>query len=265
MSALDIITNALSSLLPELRVSNGTIENKIVDVVATYADSEKAERDSSIDEIFNALANQKVTTKEYYRRKAVEFQQGDLLKYDPINQGAYYDPINPENQIIKQAYITGTHPAFTLLVNALGTDGHLRKLSLAELASFRTYFRAFQPLGMDININSLDAAKVYAPNLIIYVQAGSNASDVATACNDNFLAHEQEFRQYNAVTLTEIEDVIQKAPGVIAVDLGSGIYAEEVQLDGTKITTYPVEGILNLVNGAFTFATEITVDIIQVL
>lgn len=265
MSALDIITAGLAKMLPDFNKSDGTIESKIIDVVATFADTEAIERKNSINIIFDALANQKVTTKEYYRRKAVLFQTGSLLKYHPINQGGYYDPVKPENQIIKQAYVAGEYPLYTLLVNALDTNGHLRKLTFIELAAFRGYFSAFQPLGMDLNISSLDAARMYVPDLKIYVQTGTNASDAADAINANLLAHEQTFRTYNTVSLTEVEDVIQQFSGVIAVNLGGQVYAEETQLDGTVVTTLPIDGIFTLINGAYTFATPITVDNIKVL
>lgn len=265
MSALDTIVSGLAKLIPDFQKSDGTIESKIIDVVATYADSQKIEIEDSLDEVYAALANQKVTTKNYYRRKAVEFQMGSVLLYDPINQGGYYDPVDLEKQIIVQSYVAGTQSPWTLLVNALDNDGHLRKLTLVELASFKSYFQAFQPLGLKININSLDAAKIYVTNLKIYVQAGTNASDAVDAINEAFLQHEATFRENNLVTLSEIEDVIQSVTGVTAVSLGGDVYAEEVQLDGTTITTRPVDGVFNLVNGAFTFATEITVDNIQVL
>lgn len=265
MGALDIITSGLARLLPTFNKSDGTIESKIIDVVATYADSEKIERDNTINVIRDALANQKVTTAEYYRRKAVAFQMGDILQYDPVNQGGYYDPINVENQIIKQAYVAGAYPLYTLLVNAVGSDGHLRKLTSVELASFITYFAAFQPLGLDLNINSFEPAKIYAPNLVIYVRGGTNAGDAVDAIKANLLAHESTFRTFNVVSLTEIEDVIQGYSGVAAVSLGADIYAEETQLNNSVVTTRPSNGIFNLVNGAFTFATDITVNNIKVI
>ena len=265
MSALDVITAGLAKLIPDFVKSDGTIESKIIDVVATYADSQNIELTNSMNDVMQALANQKVTTKEYYRRKAVAFQMGSVLLYDPINQGGYYDPVDPEKQIIVQAYIAGQIPTWTLLVNALDNAGHLRKLTLVELASFKSYFAAFQPLGLEININSLEAAKIYVTNLIIYVRAGTNAGDAVDAIKENLLKHEQTFRTNNVVTLTEIEDLIQQFSGVAAVSLAGEVYAMEQQLDGTTVRTDPKDGIFPLTNGAFTFATDITVDNIKVL
>lgn len=264
MSAYDTITNALSVLIPDLNVSNGSIENKIIDVVASYADSERAETNNSVRTIQEALNNQKNTQREYYRRKASEYQAGDPLKYDSINQGAYYDPINLENRIINQAYITGEFPLFTLLVNTLGDDGHLRRLDASELAGFTNYFREFQPLGMDILVTSLDPAVVQAPDLVIYVRSGVDTAEAADGITQNLLDHEATFRTSNPVSLTEIEDVIRLYDGVEAVSLGSTIRATEMQLNGQTITTYPTNGIFYLLNGAFTFGTEITVDRLQI-
>lgn len=265
MNAIEVIQAGLQKLIPDFIKSDATIESKIIDVVASYADTRNLELTNSINDVMQALASQKVTTKEYYRRKAVAFQMGSVLLYDPLNQGGYYDPVDPEKQIIVQAHIAGQTPVWTLLVNALDQSGHLRKLTLVELASFKSYFAAFQPLGLEININSLEAAKIYVSNLIIYVRAGTNAGDAVDAIKANLLLHEQTFRMNNVVTLTEIEDVIQQFSGVSAVSLGGDVYATEQQLDGSTVTTLPVDGIFPLTNGAFTFATDITVDNIKVL
>lgn len=264
MGALDIITAGLRVLLPQFERSDGTIEAKIIDVVASYADSEKVERNNTLEIIREALANQKITTKTYYRRKSCEFQVGDILTYDPINQGGYYEVINEENLIIKQSYITGSYPNWTNLVNAIGTDGHLRPLTADELGAFTTYFDAFQPLGLQIEIQSLDVARISDPSIIIWVRPGTDAGDAAEQISANLLAYEQVFRTTNAVSLSEIEDVIQQYPGVRAVGWSAPV-ATETQLDGSSRTSIPENGVFNLVNGAFIFDTPITVDIIKTL
>lgn len=264
MSAIDTILNTLQNLIPSFAKSNGSIEAKIIDVVGTYADTEAIERQNTLDTINNALATQRITTKEYYRRKAVMFQIGDTLVYDPVNQGGYYDPANLENQIIKQSFVVGEYPTWTMLVNAIGSDGHLRRLSANELASFSTYFEAFEPLGLSFNKNSLDVAKISDPGIVIYVKAGSDAGKVAESINENLVAYESVLREDNTVSLTEIVDVIQRNQSVRAVGFDRPV-ATEMALDGTVQTTPPERGIFTLTNGAFTFDTEITTDHIKVL
>lgn len=261
---MGVIMDALNVLIPNFIKSNAQIEAKIIDATEAFAASEAIERQRTLDQINSALANQKITTIEYYRRKAVAFQKGDMLVYDPINQGGYYDPVDPESQIIKQAYIVGSYPSYTLLVNALDDQGHLRKLDADELASFKTYFEAFQPLGMNININSLSVAQITDPGLSIYVRSGTDAGAAVSAIQANLTAHESVLRTSNAVTLTEIVDVIQQYSQVTAVGFGS-IKATEQALDGSTHTVTPVNGVFNLTNGAFTFATPITTSMIKVL
>ena len=65
MGAVSVIMDALTRVMPELRVSNASIESKIIDVVGSYADSEAVERDNTLKTIQKALASQKVTTVEY--------------------------------------------------------------------------------------------------------------------------------------------------------------------------------------------------------
>ena len=264
MGAVNTILDALQKLIPSFAKSDGTIEAKIIDVVGTYADTEAIERQNTLRTINEALANQRVTTKDYYRRKAVAFQLGDMLAYDPVSFLAYYPTIDEERRLVKQAYIVGSYPNFTLLVNAIGSDGHLRVMTPDELNSFCTYFEAYQPLGLELNINSLEVAKITDPDLIIYVQAGVDAGDAVDKIKANLLAYESTFRQTNAVSLSEIEDVIQQYDGVRAVGWGNPI-ANEQQIDGTTRQSYPVQGVFNLTNGAFTFATEITTGMIKVL
>lgn len=264
MSAVNTIIDALRVFMPSFAKSNGTIEAKIIDVVGTYADSEAIERENTIATINTALANQRVTGKDYYRRKAVAFQLGDMLAYDPVSFLAYYPTIDENKQLVKQAYIIGNYPNFSLLVNAIGSDGHLRRMTATELNSFRTYFEAYQPLGLEININSLEVAKITDVDLVIYVQPGVDAGEAVSQINASLLAYESTFRPTNTVSLTEIEDVIQQYEGVRAVGWGNPVAAEQ-QIDGSTRYTYPVQGVFNLTNGAFTFATEITTDMIKVL
>lgn len=265
MGAVTTILNALRTVLPELSMSDGTIEKKIVDVVGTYADSEAIERANTLNVINQALASQKVTTVEYYRRKAVAFQNGDALSYDPVNQGGYYENIDPTKQIVKQAYITGSWPMFTLLVNKVGNDGHLTTLSESELASFKTYFSAFQPLGLNMNIASLPVAVISDPNLTIYVRKGSDASSIADAINSAFRENEVVLRKNNVVSLSEISDIIQRSSGAIeAVSFGN-ITASETQLDASTVVISPEKGLFRLTNGAFIFGTDVTAQMIKTL
>lgn len=264
MGAVSKIREALGRLLPELTLSDATIEAKIIDVVGSYADSEAVERQNTLNVINNALANQKITTIEYYRRKAVEFQLGDNLVYDPINQGGYYADIDAEKRIVKQAYIAGSYPTFALLVNKLDANGHLTTLTADELASFKTYFSAFQPIGLPLSITSLAPASVYDNSLIVYVRAGVDATETALAINDAFKKNESVLRNTNVLSLTEISDIIQSVDGVTAVSFGD-IYARETGIDGAERTLTAENGLFRLTAGAFKLGTTITADMIKTL
>lgn len=263
MGAVDIIRKALSVALPNLAVSNGSIEQKIVDVVGTFADSEAIERQNTLNTINSALASQKVTTVEYYRRKAVEFQEGDELVYDSVNQGGYYETINEDKRIIKQAYFAGAYPYFTLFVNKVGDDGRLTTLTETQLNGFKTYFEAFRPLGLSVTIESKRVAEITDPAITIYVQAGADSAKIASEINENMRAYEQTLRRNNLVSLTEISDIIQKSPEVLAVGFGSPTATE--YMSGGATTINPTQGVFRLTTGVFTFATEITTNMIKVL
>lgn len=264
MGAVSVIMDALTRAMPELRVSNASIEAKIIDVVGSYADSEAVERENTLKTIQKALASQKVTTVEYYRRKAVEFQLGDNLVYDPINQGGYYATVDEEKRIIKQAFIAGSFPNYTLLVNTVGRDGHLTTLTSSELGAFRTYFSAFQPIGLRIGIGSLSPAVITDPSLVVYVRDGVDAAKVANDINSAFTAAESVLRNTNIVSLTELSDLIQSIDGVVAVSFGD-ISAREVGIDGVERTLRPAQGLFQLTAGAYTFGTTITTSMIKTL
>lgn len=264
MGAVTTITNALKAIMPTFGTTNADIESKIIDVVGTLADSEAMERNNTLNVINEALANQKITTVEYYRRKAVAFQYGDSLVYDPINQGGYYDTIDTEKQIIKQAYVVGAYPNWTLLANALGTNGHLRKLTAGRVVLVADLFQGVPADGTGVERYVYGRCEDHRPGLIIYVQIGTDAQYAADQITANLLSHEATLRETNTVTLTEIVDVIQQYEKVRAVSFGDPV-ATEVALDGSTRTVKPVDGIFNLTNGAFTFATPITTALIKTL
>jgi hypothetical protein len=265
MKAIDVILNAMQVAFPTFARSDGSIEAKLIDVVGTYADSEAIERQNTLNVINTALANQRITRKEYYRRKSVAFQQGDALIYDSVNQGAYYEVIDESKQIVKQSYIVGSFPLFTNLVNAIdGATGHLRKLTTTELDSFIAYFEAFQPIGMDITVQSLDAAKISDDNMKIYVQAGADLQAVLDEIKANLLAHETTLRPVNTVTLSEIENIMQLSPSVVAVGW-SNPTAFETLISGDTRTTSPILGVFSLESGVFIFDTDLQLSNLQTI
>lgn len=266
MGAVTKIREALAIAIPSLAESSAAIEQKIIDVVGTYADSEALERENTLNVINRALAEQKVTTVDYYRKKASEYQQGDALSYDSVNFGAFYETVDPDKQIVKSVYIVGRHPEYSLLVNKVDTaTGRLTTLTEAELNGFKAYFAAFQPIGLNLTINSLPVARIYDSSLTIYVEAGTDANEAAQQINANLIAAESKYRPLNALSMTEIADIIQQFAGVRAVYFGNP-YAKETGLDGQSETTvYPDRGIFRLTTGAFTFATEVTTDMIKIL
>lgn len=265
MTAIDVILNAMQTAFPTFARSDGSIEAKLIDVVGTYADSEAIERQNSVNVINDALANQRITRREYYRRKSVAYQEGDALSYDTVNQGAYYETVDESKNLVKQSYIVGSFPLFTNLVNAIDdVTGHLRKLTTVELDSFAAYFEAFQPIGMDITVLSLEAAKISDDGMKIYVRAGADLQAVLDDIKLNLAAYETTLRPVNTVTLTEIEDVMKQNDSVVAIGWDSPS-AFETLLSGVTQTTLPVLGVFDLVSGVFTFDTDLQISNLQTI
>lgn len=266
MSAIDKIRNALRTALPSLALSAGSIEQKIVEVVGTYADSEALERENTVAVINSALANQKVTSIEYYRRKAVEYQPDDEILFDSVNQGAYYANPDPTRQLVKQACIVGEFPNYVMRVNKFDeATQHLAPLTQDELDGFDSYFAEFQPLGLNIDIQTKQPAIITDPNLTVYVRAGYDAPAIATNINDAFISKEKELRTTNKVTVSELTDIIQSITGVQAVGFSSSLSASDVDLQGQPIRISPVKGVFNLYTNAFTFGTMIDASMVEVL
>ncbi len=257
------IMNALARLVPDFVRSDGQIEAKMIDVVGSYADAEALERQNTLDVINRALAERHPSQANYYRRKAIEFQMGDTVVYDPINGRAYYDPVIESHRVIRQAYVAGAYPNYTLMVNGVDSAGHLRPLTDDELGAFRTYFAEFQPF-TPLNIASMQVAMLSAPNLVIYVRRGTDASEAVNQITRNLTAYESEWRPTNQVTVTEVVDVIKRYAPVVAVG-AANLVAEEIGLDGVMRTIYPTNGVFTLTNGAFTFVTPITTGMIKTL
>lgn len=265
MNAIDTIINALKSALPSLSLSTGTIERKMIDVFGSVADTYRRDLSDTKNAISRALAEQRITTRDYYRRRAVEFQIDDELKYDPVTFLPYYEKVDGEKRIIKQAYIIGEFPNYTIIVNTVDkSTGMLRALTKQELASFTTYFSAFLPLGLELTAITTPPASITDPDITLYVSTGTDATKVADDVNKALRVYEQTLRKTNTVTRSEIEDVMQSVPGVVAVGWASPT-AIETHPDGSETVTSDVKGVFPLETGAFVFGTEITVDKIKTL
>lgn len=278
MGAVDKILTTLRTVLPTLAVSNGSIEQKIIDVVGTYADSEAIERENTLTTIRTALANQKITSIEYYRRKAVEFQVDtpidEATMLDPVNFGFRYTSIDPAKQIIKQACIVGDFPNYVMRVNKFDeTTQRLAALTDDEKEGFDNYFAYFQPLGLNMDVQSYDPAIITDPNLVVYIAGGYDGAVVAQEINQAFIDKQKELRRTNKVTISELVDTIQSVAGVRAVGFSNSLSATDTNLQGDQTTIRPEAGIFNLFTNAFVFGksydgenvTSITADMIKVL
>jgi hypothetical protein len=278
MGAVDKIKEALRTALPSLAVSSGSIEQKIIDVVGTYADSEAIERENTLTTIRTALANQKTTSIEYYRRKAVEFQVDtpidEATMLDPINFGFRYTSIDPAKQIIKQACIVGDFPNYVMRVNKFDeATQRLAALTDDEKEGFDNYFAYFQPLGLNMDVQSYDPAIITDPNLVVYIAGGYDGTVVAQEINQAFIDKQKELRRTNKVTISELVDTIQSVAGVRAVGFSNSLSATDTNLQGSQTTIIPEAGIFNLFTNAFVFGKSydgenvapITADMIKVL
>lgn len=270
MGAVDKIRDALRTALPSLAVSNGSIEQKIIDVVGTYADSEAIERENTLTTIRTALAEQKTTSIEYYRRKAVEFQVDtpidEAAMLDPVNFGFRYTEIDPTKQIIKQACVVGAFPNYVMRVNKFDeATQRLAALTDDEKEGFDNYFAYFQPLGLNMDVQSYDPAIITDPNLVVYIAGGYDGAVVAQEINQAFIDKQKELRRTNKVTISELVDTIQSVAGVRAVGFSNSLSATDANLQGNPVTIVPEAGIFNLFTNAFVFGTKITADMIKVL
>lgn len=270
MGAVDVIKSALRAAgLTAIADSNGAIEQKIIDVVGTYADSEAIERENSVTTIRTALAEQKITNIEYYRRKAVEFQIGveidEETMLDPVNFGLRYTSIDPAKQIIKQACIVGSFPDYVMRVNKFDeTTQRLAPLTNDELNSFDDYFAYFQPLGLNMSVQSKNPAVLTDPNLVVYIASGYDGVKVKEEIEQAFVDAQKVLRKTNKVTISELVDTIQSVAGVRAVGFSSLLKARDTNLQNVEVDIRPNEGLFNLFTNAFVFdSTGLTIKVLQ--
>lgn len=281
MGAVDKILAALRSpnvFGDRFARSSASIEAKIIDVVGTYADSEAIERENTLTTIRTALADQKITNIEYYRRKAVEFQVDTPIveetMLDPVNFGLRYTEIDPTKQIVKQACIVGNFPHYVMRVNKFDeTTQQLARLTPDELDSFDTYFAYFQPLGMNMDVQTKDPAIITDPNLVVYIAGGYDSTTVAQEINQAFIDKQKALRRTNKVTFSELVDTIQGVAGVLAVGFSPLLSARDTDLQNNVKTITPSAGLFELYTNAFVFGKAynngvvepITPDMIKVL
>ncbi len=114
--------------------------------------------DAHKEEVTSALHNQKSGSLRWYRKKALDYQDGfDLLPGSDRfnNEGATEEDIE-KSKIVKYAAVTEAEGKSQLIVKAAGEQhGKLVQLSPSQTYRFKTYIKEIRYAGTPVNVISL--------------------------------------------------------------------------------------------------------------
>ena len=126
--------------------------------------------DTHKQEITKALYEQKSGSLRWYRKKALDYQDGfDLLPGSDRfnNEGAIKEDIE-KSKIVKYAAVTEAEGKSQLIVKAAGEQhGKLVQLSPSQTYRFKTYIKEIRYAGTPVNVISLPPDRLYL-NIDIY-------------------------------------------------------------------------------------------------
>lgn len=118
-------------------------------VVATYITSNEA-----------VLAGATVGSAEWFRKRALEFQYGDDLKFDATNYYGYYGTVDTSKRkvtfcsVVNNYKINALFPGNGYILNAASGTETPAALTAEELAQLTSYIGAVTPSGLQVTVQT---------------------------------------------------------------------------------------------------------------
>jgi len=198
-------------------------------------------------------------TARWYRQKALEFQSGDLLEFDPVNFTFKYAALNTEKQLIKQCAVVADGGEVTFKL-ATGTIGNLTPVPATVADEFRAYINEIKYAGTPISIINQEADKVKM-NIVVYYDAERDpeeiSSDLKTAAS-SYLNTMNSTSFGGIFSSTQLVDAIQTVRGVtdVVINDASGKSANGSQWipfdSGGRYQSYAGYVVYDNINNLFT-------------
>jgi len=213
-----------------------SIENIIFYIVAYVIWlREKAQQSWLTDVQASALAT-RYGTKEWWWKKALEFQYGDQSVVID-DQSVGYQTQDATKQIIKYAAISQENNTVYIKV-AKEDGGTLGKLATGELDAFNAYLQNVKPAGINVVAQSYDA-DVLSMGVTLYVSPERIPSTVIEEAKTKIKEYINNIKFGGVVNCNRMIDALQEVEGVKDVVLRSvKIGSAEVQREGKGQSGY---------------------------
>ena len=184
-------------------------------------------------EIEAKIAGAVVANKEWWHAQALKFQHGVNLTMNPVTYTWGYDTVDIAQQIVKQVAVresivdaTGASKIKLLVIGELNGGG--QPLDEFHLYLFDKYVQKIKPAGVVVECSSSAAdacdisLKVYY-NPLVLTSAGTliNNPEIepVRVAKKNFINMLNETNFGGKLYLTKLTDAIQKAEGVVDVEI----------------------------------------------
>lgn len=162
-------------------------------------------------------------TDAWLHQELLKFQYGDVLQFDASGSKAryFYDPVTPENRIIKRCAIISNGGVTQIKVAKEDLSGNPVPLEPAELAAFTAYVRQIQWAGSNIATpQSFAADKLNAP-MTVYYNGTVKLDDIKPLIEAAFNSYLSQLPFNAEYKVSAHQDTIQAVPNVQDVVMGN--------------------------------------------
>lgn len=198
-----------------------SLEAQWIEVVSTVAKAMEDLMDVHLEEIQERLNKMVPGTLEWYREKALEYQEESELEWNADRLQFAYPHIDEDAQIIHFVSVNETDSGLLMKVATIDAEGNPIKLKETALIAFRTYMDAIKYAGVQLTVLSRDAdtmnlkLKVYY-NPMILTNDGSLLTKVDQYPVKDAIVEYLKLLPFNGIfNVTDLIDALQTVPGVM--------------------------------------------------
>lgn len=211
---------------------------------------------ADIDARINRLP---VASVQWYRQKALEYQHGDAIYWDPLKSQMSYLEVDESKRVVKYAAVRDLDTFIRILVNEENEDGSPKALSEEVMVPFKQYINQIKVAGVMVDVQSLPpdiisiTAQVSVDKLVINTRGEllTGGSPVVQDAIKGYLSGIEFGGVFNKNKFTA---------ALLAVDGVKDVLIKSVKVSIDNGATYNevVGNDYQSVGGAFALAADIT-------
>ncbi|MCZ2393063.1 MAG: hypothetical protein LC105_04290 [Chitinophagales bacterium] len=198
-----------------------SLEAQWIEVVGNVAKAMEDLMDVHLEEIQERLSKMVPGTLEWYRVKALEYQEMPEPEWNAERLQFAYPHIDEDAQIVHFVSVNETDEGLLMKVAKEDAEGDPEKLSEIQLIAFKAYMNAIKYAGVQLTVLSRDAdiinlkLKIYY-NPMVLTEDGALLTQPDKFPIEDAVAEYLKLMPFNGIfNVTDLIDALQKEPGVI--------------------------------------------------